>query len=507
MAGMLDMLPADCFQPPLGLITVAALCPSSWNLRLVDRNCQTLTDADLEWADLVMLTGMAVQQDDMREVLRLARATGKRTIVGGPFASSEPEALQPLADHVVVGEPDEVFGAIAADLERGTARPLYVIDDKPDVTRTPVPRFDLLDVGKYLTLSVQFSRGCPFQCEFCDIITIYGRRPRTKTPDQVLRELEALLALGWRSRVFMVDDNFIGNHKKAQELAERLALWQAERGYPLLLSTEASMDLVQYPALMDAMVRSNFWSVFIGVESPSADALLETKKFQNLRRDPAEAIRAIQRAGLIVTAGFIVGFDTDTPDIFDQQIAFVDRTAIAWAMTGFLQALPTTPLRARLEREGRLLPQTGGRGIFKPPNFRTAMPREALLSGGRRMLETIYEPARFFDRALRTLDEWQPSPHQHPPPSQTRASLRRTLIQSIVRQGLRSTYRREYWKYLLQLFTRWRRHPLKLWQGFVMLISAHHFLLYARDVIDEFDQQLRSRAASEALPAAIDPVS
>ena len=312
MTRMLEMLPVDCLQPPLGLITVAALCPAGWTLRLIDRNCQRLHDADLRWADLIMVTGMRVQIDDMREVLRQARALGKRTIVGGPLASSQPDLVLPLADHVVVGEPDEVFATIATDLERGTARHLYVVDDKPDLSQTPIPRFDLLDRDKYLSMTVQFSRGCPFQCEFCDIITIYGRKPRTKTPDQVLRELDTLVALGWRNRVFMVDDNFIGNHKRALELADRIAAWQVERGFPLLFTTEASIDLVQYPALIDAMVRANFWSVFVGIESPSPEALRETKKYQNLRQDPLESIRTIQRAGLLVTAGFIVGFDSDT---------------------------------------------------------------------------------------------------------------------------------------------------------------------------------------------------
>lgn len=496
MAGMLDMLPADCFQPPLGLITVAALCPAGWSLRLVDRNCQTLRDADLRWADLVMVTGMRVQVEDMREVLRQARALGKRTIVGGPLASSQPDLVLPLADHVVVGEPDEVFGTIAQDLERGTARRLYVIDDKPDISKTPIPRFDLLERDKYLSMTVQFSRGCPFQCEFCDIITIYGRKPRTKTPDQVLRELDALLGLGWSSRVFMVDDNFIGNHKRALELAERIAAWQVERGFPLLFTTEASIDLAQYPALIDAMVRANFWSVFVGIESPAPEALTETKKFQNLRRDPLESIRTIQRSGLLVTAGFIVGFDSDTETIFDRQVEFIEQSAIVWAMTGFLQALPTTPLHERMARDGRLLPDVT-KGSFKPPNFRTTMPRATLLAGGRRTLQSIYAPARFFDRALRSLDEWSASAHQHAP-AQTGAMMRRVLLRSMLRQGIMASYRRHYWAYLFQLLKRWRGHPQKRWQGLVMLISGHHFIGYAVDVVAELDEALGNLDAEVA---------
>jgi radical SAM superfamily enzyme YgiQ (UPF0313 family) len=266
---MMDLLPQAVLHPPLGLITVAALCPEEWALRLIDRNLEELLDSDIQWADLVMVSGMRVQHDDMREVLRRMRGLGKRTMVGGPYASSEPKAFLPLADHVVAGEPDEVFDAIAADLESGCARRLYVIADKPDVSKTPVPRYDLLKLDKYLSMAVQFSRGCPFQCEFCDIITIYGRKPRTKTADQMLVEFDALFKLGWHGRVFVVDDNFIGNHKRALELTLKMAEWQRERGTPFVLSTEASMDLAQRPALIEAMVRANFWSVFVGIESPA----------------------------------------------------------------------------------------------------------------------------------------------------------------------------------------------------------------------------------------------
>jgi len=215
----MSLVPVETDQPPLGLLTVGALCPKDWTLRLIDRGFEDLLDEDILWADLVMISGMRVQKDDIREALLRARALGRRTIIGGPFASSEPELLLRLADHVVVGEPDEVFHDIAADLERGSAKRLYVITDKPDVSKTPLPRFDLLKIDKYASMAVQFSRGCPFQCEFCDIITIYGRKPRTKRPGQLLAELEALYELGWREQVFIVDDNFIANHKLALELA------------------------------------------------------------------------------------------------------------------------------------------------------------------------------------------------------------------------------------------------------------------------------------------------
>ena len=292
--GMMSLLPEKTAMPPLGLITVAALCPKSWNIRLIDRAFDQLPDAELQWSDLVMVSGMHVQKGDIADILRRARVLGKRTIVGGPYASSEPEVLLELADHVVVGEPDEAFDKIAMDLETGRARRLYVIEEKPDVSKTPTPRFDLLKLENYVLMAVQFSRGCPFQCEFCDIITLYGRKPRTKQPKQLLGELQALVDFGWRKPVFVVDDNFIGNHKLALALTQEMEEWQKARGYPLMFFTEASIDLAQKPELMEAMVRANFFFVFVGIESPSKEALTEAKKFQNLRVDPLESIRTIQ---------------------------------------------------------------------------------------------------------------------------------------------------------------------------------------------------------------------
>jgi radical SAM superfamily enzyme YgiQ (UPF0313 family) len=493
---MMDLLPQAVLHPPLGLITVAALCPEQWTLRLIDRNLEELRDSDILWADLVMVSGMRVQYDDIGEVLTRARALGKRTMVGGPYASSEPKALLPLADHVVVGEPDEVFAVIAADLEGGSAKRLYVISDKPDVSRTPVPRYDLLKLDKYLSMAAQFSRGCPFQCEFCDIITIYGRKPRTKAADQMIVEFDVLFKLGWRGRVFVVDDNFIGNHKRALELTLKIADWQIERGHPFVLSTEASMDLAQRPALIEAMVRANFWSVFMGIESPSRQSLAETKKFQNLREDPLECVKTIRHSGLWVMAGFIVGFDSDTEDIFERQIEFIERAGIPWAMSGFLVALPTTPLHARMAKEGRLIEGRRMSTHFKSPNFRTVIPLSKLLNGARSILNSIYEPSAYYDRAFRSLEDWGVSQHQRPVPP--RGSLLRVLLQSSVQQGILSHYRAAYWKFLFRLLRRWRRMPQKASFGISLLISGHHFINYARTVTAEMEEEVRNLTEEEA---------
>src|ERR1700731_2496349 len=453
LAEVMEIVPERSLVPPLGLITVATLCPKQWEIRLVDLAFEELSDEDLLWADLVMVSAMAVQRKGVRLTLERASKVNRRTMIGGPYASSDPDALLPLADHVVVGEPDEMFPQIALDLERGSARRLYSIAEKPDVSRTPVPRFDLLALNKYALMSLQFSRGCPFTCEFCDIITIYGRRPRTKSPAQLIGELDALLQLGWRKEVFVVDDNFIGNHKAALELAQELERWQRRNRYPFGFFTEASIDLASRPALLDAMVKANFCRVFIGIESPSAESLKETKKFQNLRRDPLDSIRLIQQHGLWVMGGFIVGFDSDPPDIFDQQIEFVERAAIPWAMTGVLQAPPTTPLYERMKREGRLLEDNSEPSNFSPPNFRTVLPLPELLDGTKRMLLTLYDPRRFYQRVLDSLERWQLQPEQRAP-ALLLPDLMRGLLKFVWKQGGLSGYCRAYWRYMRRLMLR-----------------------------------------------------
>src|SRR6266568_2470528 len=474
-------------MPPLGLITVAALFPKNWTIRLSDRAFDKLLDADILWADLVMISGMHVQKTDIIDILARARRLGRRTMVGGP--SSEPEALLILDDHVVVSEPDEVFDRIATDLETGLARRLYLVHKKRDVSKTPAPRFDLLKLENYVLMSVQFSRGCPFQCEFCDIITLYGRKPRTKRPSQLLAELDRLFELGWRDQVFIVDDNFIGNHKLALDLCHQLEEWQKHRGYPLLFYTEASVDLAQRAELIEAMVKSNFFYVFVGIESPSKESLAEAKKFQNLRRDPLESIRFIQSQGLWVTAGFIIGFDSDTEDIFEQQSDFIERAAIPWAMAGFLQAPPTTPLFDRMLKEGRLLMESTATSNFDPPNFKNLIPLHVLMKGYRKVLASLYAPSAFYDRCYRSLLHWKARKPQKPPEIPLLPMLG-IVVRSIVHQGILSSYRKAYWKFLWRLVTRWLLNPAKFSLGFGMLLSGHHFICYARKLVVQLESEL-----------------
>ena len=502
--GVLEMLPECAMTPPLGLITVAALCPPSWEIRLIDHAFEELRDEDLLWADLVMISAMHAQRADARSILARARSLKRRTFIGGPWASSDPDAVLPDADHVLVGEAEEVFAGIAGELEQGTARSLYRVTDKPDMTRSPIARFDLLRLDKYTSMPVQFSRGCPFQCEFCDIITIYGRRPRTKTPEQMIAELDTLRKLGWRNEVFIVDDNFIGNSKQALLLTHALTAWQKVHGRPFSFYTEASIDLADRPELMASMVEANFMYVFLGIETPSAEALKGSKKFQNLRRDMVEQVRVIQEAGLWVLAGFIVGFDSDDETIFDRQLAFIDRTAIAWAMAGVLQAPPTTALFDRMKKEGRLIENSEAITNFSAPNFRTVLPLPVLLRGLSRLLANLYEAEPFFDRALRSLEIWRPRKTQKPPDLPMWYNLR-LLFASVWTQGLRSNYRSAYWHFLWKLISKWSREPAKLWLGFMVLLSAHHFLIYSRQVAQELAVEADSWSDKE--PGFVQPVS
>jgi radical SAM superfamily enzyme YgiQ (UPF0313 family) len=507
--GVLQMLPEAAMTPPLGLITVAALCPESWTLRLVDHAFDEIRDEDFEWADLVMVSAMHAQRADARAILARARELGTRTFIGGPWASSEPDMLQLYADHVMVGEAEEVFAGIAAALENGSAHAVYQADDRPDMSRSPIPRFDLLRRNMYTSMPVQFSRGCPFQCDFCDIITIYGRKPRMKSSAQLIAELDKLRELGWRNEVFIVDDNFIGNSKNALQLSRDLAEWGKRNNRPFSFYTEASVDLADRPELLTAMVEANFMYVFLGIETPSSEALKSSKKFQNLRKDNLEQVRIIQESGLWVLAGFIVGFDSDDQTIFERQREFIERTAITWAMAGMLQAPPTTPLYDRLKKEGRLFADSEVTSNFSAPNFRTSMPLPVLLRGLSKLLIDLYEPEAFFARAFRSLEVWKTRPHQKAPNLPMVYSLR-LLASSIWTQGVRSNYRAAYWTFLWRLVRSYVRNNTKLWMGSMILLSAHHFLIYSHQVADELEREcaaMEDRTGSAVRSAELAPVT
>lgn len=395
---------------PLGLITVAAMLPSSWVVRLVDRNAEELTGEDLEWADLVMTGGMLPQQPDTLEVIDLSHAKGKPVVVGGPAVTSTPHIYE-NADFRVLGEAEGIIDAFVAAWEAGTREGLFEAEKfAVDVTKSPIPRFSLLNFDYYLHIGVQFSRGCPFTCEFCDIIELYGRVPRAKTNSQMLAELEELYRLGYRGHVDFVDDNLIGNKKAVRTFIRELKSWLEQHDYPFEFTTEASLNLADDADFLQAMSEANFVGVFVGIESPEPDTLVAMRKKQNTRRSLVESIHKIYAAGMFVTAGFIVGFDSEKGSISDGMIQLIEDAAIPVCMVGLLYALPNTQLTRRLEREGRLHPtpdsyQAGSADqCTHGLNFDTMRPRQEILLDYKRVLEKVYDPAAFAGRVERLVN-------------------------------------------------------------------------------------------------------
>ncbi len=390
--------------PPLGLISVSPLLPTHWERRLVDINVQHLTDADILWADVVFLSAMIVQGPSLKDQIARCKALGVRTVVGGPITSSKDHSIAE-ADHIVEGEGEDIIAQLCADLETRSAKPYYSSPERPDVTKAPVPHFNLVNFSRYSSMVLQYSRGCPFTCEFCDIIEIYGRRPRTKTPPQVLAELDEIYGLGFRGRVFFVDDNFIGNKKNVKALLPRLVEWMKNHKYPLRSITEASLNLAEDEELLAMMRDAHFISVFLGIETPVAESLKETTKHQNLRGDLLSGVKLIQSYGMEVMAGFIVGFDSDPLDVFERQIQFIRDAAIPLSMVGLLNALPNTQLWRRLQAEGRLLKESLGDNTLADLNFVPRMDSKVLLAGYHRILQTIYNPHEYFQRASAFLSQ------------------------------------------------------------------------------------------------------
>jgi radical SAM superfamily enzyme YgiQ (UPF0313 family) len=430
--------------PPLGLLTVSAMLPRQWERRLVDMNVRRLKGTDIEWADIVFVSAMIVQKDSLERVVEMCKAKAKRVVVGGPYVSTSAEHL-PEADHIFVGEAETTLPEFLHDLELGIARRTYEAPERPALTATPVPDFRLAELSRYSAMSVQYSRGCPFQCEFCDIIEIYGRIPRTKTNEQMLAELDALRSTGWRGLVFIVDDNFIGNKRNVKRLLPELIEWSDAHGRPFSFITEASVNLAEDDALLDMMRRANFRRVFLGIETPVEESLKEAQKGQNTRRDLLESVRKIQRYGMEVMAGFIVGFDNDPADIFERQINFIRESAIPLAMVGLLTALPDTQLWRRLKKEGRLLRESLGNNTECSLNFIPRMDTARLIEGYQRIVRTIYSPAEYYQRALDCLSHLTqgPEPRYSTPLGDVKAFVRIALA-----LGVRDHARVEFWRYM-----------------------------------------------------------
>jgi radical SAM superfamily enzyme YgiQ (UPF0313 family) len=388
-------------MPPLGLLTVAALLPRSWDVRLIDHNFQKLTTEDLDWADIVMTGGMLTQQNDTLEIIRIAHVRGKPVIVGGPDVTSSPHVYSD-ADFQVRGKAESVMDEFLAAWNSGARSGIFEAEKfQADVTRSPVPRFDLIRFEDYFHSAVQFSRGCPFNCEFCDIIELYGRVPRTKTPEQMLGELDALYQLGYRGTVSFMDDNFIGNKKEIRKFLPLLKAWQEERGYPFEFSTQATVNLADDPNLLALMSEANFVFVFFGIESPDPETLISTQKKVNAVRSLTESVAKVHAAGIFVTIGIIVGFDGETRGVAEGIIDYIRSTSITVVHPGLLVALPNTQFSRRLAREGRLHPnaelslrEQATWGL----NFETKRPRREILNDYATILDALFSPEAYFSR-------------------------------------------------------------------------------------------------------------
>ena len=481
--------------PPLGMLTLAAQLPADWELRLVDLNAETLRDEDILWSDVVLVGGMRVQSPSIHEVLARARALGRRSAVGGPAPTTAPEEYGD-ADVVFQGEAEGRIEDLVRAIRDSVRCVLPAPADRPGIADIPPPRYDLIDAKNYASMSVQYSRGCPYNCEFCDIIAIFGRRPRVKTPEQILRELDCLYDAGHRGSVFIVDDNFIGNRPKVKELLPHIAEWQRQRGNPFELYTEASVNLASDEVLMKGMADEGFTSVFLGIESPSEEALAHAKKTQNLQLDLHQAVDRLARHGMEVMGGFIVGFDEDDKTIFARQEEFISTSAIPLAMVGLLTALPGTALWKRLDHEGRLRDTPIG-DQFTRPNFTTKLDEEVLLAGYRSLMTRVYSPDAYYDRCEAFLERAKPVPGRRP----VRARDLITLLRVIWMLGIQGTHRERFWRMA------WRTLTQKRWAfpwAIAHAIMGEHCIRYTReDVLPRIDRALEDIAREKRAAAAV----
>jgi radical SAM superfamily enzyme YgiQ (UPF0313 family) len=473
--------------PPLGLLTIGAMLPKEWEKKLVDLNTTTLTDEDLGWADYVFISAMVAQQDSAREVIDRCKKLGTKIVAGGPFFSPgyEDWGFDDI-DHLIFGEAEDTLPLLVQDLEKGCARHIYAPDDFPDIRKTPVPLWSLINGKKYLSMSIQYSRGCPFNCEFCDIVILNGHRPRTKDKEQVIAELDALYDMGWRGGVLFVDDNFIGNKRKLKsEILPALIKWMEDKKYPFSFFTEASMNLADDDELMHLMTAAGFDMVFVGIESPNEESLVECNKLQNNKRDLLAAIKKMQNHGLQVHGGFIVGFDSDPLSIFKSQIDFIQKSGIVWAMVGVLMAPPGTRLYKRLKKENRILPKGSGDNTDGSTNFIPKMGREALVTGYKHVVDTIYAPRQYYERIKTFLSEYRPGNKRKFTISLVDLIA---LIRSAWALGFKEKGRLHYWRLVAwTLLKKPRTFPLSV----TLAAEGFHFRKVAENVRVSLSSDIR----------------
>ena len=456
--------------PPLGLLTVASLLPSEWDKRLIDLNVQKLDEKYLKWADLIFISAMVIQKESIKKIINRAKRFDKKIVAGGPLFTTGYEEFLKDIDYFVLGEAEVTLPSFLEDFKNNNVKRVYQPDRWPDITKTPIPCWELIDMKKYASIGIQFSRGCPFNCEFCDIVLLNGRLPRAKNKEQIIDELDVLYKKGWRGNVFFVDDNFIGNKiKLKEEILPAIIQWMEERKYPFTFNTQLSINLADDEKLMELMAKAGFNTVFIGIESPNEESLKECGKFQNVNRNLLESIKIIQNHGLQVQAGFIIGFDQDTASIFDRMILFIQKSGIVTAMVGLLQAPPKTRLWERLKKEKRLISQPTGSNTDCTINFIPKMNSHSLISGYKRVINHIYSPKNYYLRLMNFLKEYKPKKRRD-----IKIDLNQffALLKSIWILGIKEKERLYYWKlFFWSLFRKPKLFPLVI----DMAIKGFHF--------------------------------
>jgi radical SAM superfamily enzyme YgiQ (UPF0313 family) len=491
---------------PLGLITVAALCPKEWDFRLINRNTEELTDADLDWADLIMIGGMLNQQPDFIYLIDLAHLHNKPVVVGGPDVSSSPH-LYANADFQVIGEAEHIMADFIAAWERGERKGVFTAEKfKIDMTQSPLPRYDLLKLEQYLYIGIQFSRGCPFTCEFCDIIELYGRVPRTKTQDQIFAELQALYDVGYRGHVDFVDDNFIGNRKHVRPMMPKLKEWLEKHDYPFEFTTEASINIADDDDMLQAMKDANFFGIFVGIESPDPETLIQMRKKQNTKRNIAESIHKIYGYGMFVTAGFILGFDTEKVSVANSMTDFIEECCVPICMVGLLYALPGTQLTRRLEKEGRLhkghdimrVEQAGDQCTLGC-NFDTKRPLRDILTDYRTVLASVFSPQAYAGRLSRLSTMLDRSDR---PTKLADGDIRKNHGVDLLYQVINRLpeAREPFWKVFVEVG---KKNPGALRQIVTMMAIYLHLGPFSKHVISEIDRRIAELDA--AAPAMVPP--
>lgn len=453
--------------PPLGLLTVAAMLPTEWSKRLVDVNVTSLTDEVLAWADYAFISSMVVQRTSAQQIIKRCKELGVKVVAGGPLFTSEHEQFEHV-DHFVLNEAELTLPSFLEDLNNNCARRVYSTSHFADIRKTPAPLWELADLRQYASMSIQYSRGCPYHCEFCNVTSLFGRNPRTKTPEQIVAELDSFYRMGWRESVFFVDDNLIGNKKSLKnELLPALIKWQKEH-VPIPFNTEVSINVADDESLMRMMSEAGFNTVFVGIETPDTDGLAECNKKQNKNRNLVEDVRRIQRAGLQVQAGFIVGFDTDTKSIFQRQIDFIQKSGIVSAMVGMLQAPRGTQLYERLKQEGRLLGQMSGDNLDGTTNIIPTMDIDTFREGYKKILRHIYSPENYYQRIKTFFREYK-APKIN---AQFKFNDILSLFRAIYHLGILGNERVQFWK-LLSWTCFHRRELLPL--SVTLAVYGYHF--------------------------------